>query len=166
MSIPTDTPSTNPPAKKEDVPISILSRVDALSTSPIPAGLLSASLLLKGFTSSGSSASSTIPNSGTSGSSFAFHKQIKNSKPTKFGCLGFGSIMALGTYLMIDGDPLNGSGFNFAWSLLYLIVNGKSSISSLFKGHVTPLGLSGLALFNTGLYGREFFWSKQSPFQS
>ncbi|KAI5962341.1 uncharacterized protein KGF55_003417 [Candida pseudojiufengensis] len=148
---------------KNAIPPSILSRIDELSTSPIPAGLLSASLLLKGFTSS---STSTIPNSGTSGSSFAFHKKLQTAKPTKFGSLGFGSIMALGTYMMIDGDPINASGFNFAWSLLYLIVNGKSSISSLFRGHISPIGLSGLALFNTGIYGREFIWSKKSPFQN
>ncbi|CCG23175.1 hypothetical protein CORT_0D03320 [Candida orthopsilosis Co 90-125] len=144
-------------------PPSLYEQLDALSISPIPSGILSGALFLKALTKTTSAAA--IPNSGTSGSSFAFHKTLAASRPTRLSCTLFGSAMALGTYMMIDGDPLNASGFNFAWSTLYLIVNGKSSISSIFKGRVTPVALSGLALFDAALYGREFFWSKRSPFQ-
>ncbi|KAI5969588.1 hypothetical protein CANMA_001251 [Candida margitis] len=143
---------------------SVYEQLDALSVSPYPSGVLSAGLFLKALTKTSSAV--TIPNSGTSGSSFAFHKKLAASQPTRLSCTLFGSAMALGTYMMIDGDPLNASGFNFAWSTLYLIVNGKSSVSSVFKGRLAPVALSGLALFDAALYGREFFWSKRSPFNN
>ena len=144
-------------------PPSFYEQLDSLSVSPVPSGVLSGALFLKALTKTSSAVS--IPNSGTSGSSFAFHKTLAASRPTRLSCTLFGSAMALGTYMMIDGDPLNASGFNFAWLTLYLIVNGKSSILSIFKGRMTPVALSGLALFDAALYGREFFWSKRSPFQ-
>ncbi|KAL6454353.1 HHT21 histone H3.1/H3.2 [Candida maltosa Xu316] len=136
---------------------------DKLSISPIPAAVLGGSLVLKG--AFGNSAGVAIPNQGTSGSSFKFSKTLAAARPTPLSCFLFGGASLLGSWMMYDGDPVNASGFNFAWSTLYLIVNGKSAFSSLFKARVTPLALSGLALFNAGLYGREFLWSKHSPFK-
>lgn len=61
-------------------------------------------------------------------------------------------------WIIYDGDLANGAGFNFAWSTLYLIVNGTSSVKSLTLGRLNPIGLSMLALGNVGMYGKKFFW--------
>lgn len=60
--------------------------------------------------------------------------------------------------MVYDGDETNGAGFTFAWSTLYLIVNGRASLRSLVSGRVTPMSLSLLALGNAGIYGKAFFW--------
>ncbi|CAK9436993.1 uncharacterized protein LODBEIA_P14730 [Lodderomyces beijingensis] len=137
-------------------------RLDEISYSPVPSGILSAALLLKAIKKS--APLPTIPNTGTSGGSYAFQQSLATAKPTRLSCGFFGGALALGTYMMYDGDPVNASGFNFAWSTLYLLVNGKSAVSSFFKGRLTPISLGALALFNAALYGREFFWSQRSPF--
>ncbi|CAI5756047.1 unnamed protein product [Candida verbasci] len=142
----------------------IYQTLDELGISPIPSFLLGSSLIFKGLLSSGQSISK-IPNQGTSGSSFKFNQKLSIAKPTRLSCFTFGGASLLGSWMLYDGDPLNASGFNMAWSGLYLLVNGKSSIKSVIHGRLSPILLSSLALFNTGLYGREFFWSKQSPFK-
>ena len=157
--------STNAPATTSTSSHpSILQRLDNLSTSPIPSAVLSLALLLKALVKS--RPLPAVPNSGTSGSSYALQQSLSLAKPTRTTCAFFGGALALGTYMMYDGDPLNAAGFNFAWSSLYLIVNGKSAILSFFKARFTPAGLTGLALLNAGIYGKEFFWSKRSPFQN
>ncbi|KAK6866680.1 Altered inheritance of mitochondria protein 19, mitochondrial [Candida tropicalis] len=165
--------------------------LDSLSISPIPAAILGGSLLLKGLAGNpipvtspvqGSSGSFlfrnkldvlkptrnpipvTSPAQGSSGS-FLFRNKLDVLKPTRASCFTFGGASLLGAWMMFDGEPINASGFNFAWSTLYLIVNGKASLSSIFRGKVAPLAISGLAVFNAGLYGREFLWSKNSPFK-
>ncbi|KAI3406068.2 hypothetical protein KGF56_001287 [Candida oxycetoniae] len=152
------------PPVSESTSNNVWSKLDELSLSPIPSGVLSAALLLKALKKS--VGTTEIPYKGTSGSSYALHKSIVAAKPTRISCAFFGGALALGTFMMIDGDPLNASGFNFAWSTLYLFVNGKAAASSFFKGRMTPVALGSLALFDAALYGREFFWSKNSPFQN
>lgn len=93
---------------------------------------------------------------GSSGSSYLFHKSAVFQKPSRNMCLLFAATHALGGYMIYDGDETNGAGFTFAWSTLYLIVNGKASFRSLASGRVTPLSLSLLALGNAGIYGKAF----------
>ncbi|QWU88410.1 hypothetical protein CA3LBN_002718 [Candidozyma haemuli] len=76
-------------------------------------------------------------------------------------CFLFGGASALGGYIMYDGDVPNGAGFTFAWSTLYLLVNGRPALKSLIRGHVSPLALAGLALGNAGIYGKEFIWPSE-----
>ncbi|RCK62348.1 Altered inheritance of mitochondria protein 19, mitochondrial [Candida viswanathii] len=137
--------------------------LDLLSISPIPAAVLGGSLFLKGL--SGNPIPATAPARGSGAGSFLFRNKLDVLKPTRASCFTFGGASLLGAWMMYDGDPINASGFNFAWLTLYLIVNGKASLLSIFRGKVAPFALSGLALFNVGLYGREFFWSKNSPFK-
>ena len=136
--------------------------LDLLSISPIPAAILGGSLLLKGL--AGNPIPVTSPVQGSSGS-FLFRNKLDVLKPTRASCFTFGGASLLGAWMMFDGEPINASGFNFAWLTLYLIVNGKASLLSIFRGKVAPLAISGLAVFNAGLYGIEFLWSKNSPFK-
>ncbi|CAX40199.1 conserved hypothetical protein [Candida dubliniensis CD36] len=146
---------------------SIYDTIDKLSISPIPAAVLGGSLVLKGLFGTNATPVEVSANGGGGGGSGAFKlgRKVAIARPTRSSCFTFGGASLLGAWMMYDGDPVNASGFNFAWSVLYLMVNGKASVSNIFKGRITPLGLSGLALVNTGLYGREFFWSKNSPFK-
>lgn len=95
---------------------------------------------------------------GSSGGSYLFHQSEVFKKPSRNTCILFGLTHALGGYMVYDGDETNGAGFTFAWSTLYLIVNGRSSFKSLIKGRVTPVSLSFLALGNASIYGKGFFW--------
>lgn len=131
--------------------------LDNLANSPAPAFTLGAALLGKGLTTT------KVPESlkeGTLGGSFRFGRSLATSRPTKVSCYLFGAAHLLGGYMNIDGDPLNAAGFTFAWSTLYLIVNGGAGIKSLWKARVAPFGLTVLALGNAGIYGRKFFWNK------
>jgi hypothetical protein len=123
--------------------------VDNLGTSPIPSAVLGTSLILKGFSQSNVSSQTGV-------------KTTALLKPTRLSCFGFGAANLLGTWMMIDGEPVNASGFNFAWSALYVIVNGKPSISALIHGRFSALALSGLALGNATIYGLKFFWPGSS----
>lgn len=124
-----------------------------LSRTPYPAWCLASGLLLKGIT-----AHKPMPAPAGSGSSFSFSQRLAVSKPTRISCLSFGLAHLLGGWIIYDGDVVNGAGFNFAWSTLYLIVNGKNSIGSIFKARVSPAALSLLAIGNATLYGKQFFW--------
>lgn len=127
--------------------------VNLASTSPLPAWALSASLLYKGATNP----KPVDPKLG-SGGSVDFAKSLATAKPTRPSCFLFGPAAALGGYIIYDGDVSNGAGFLFAWSTLYLLVNGKPAITSLLRGHVVPLSIATLALGNVGIYGKQFFW--------
>ncbi|EGW34002.1 uncharacterized protein SPAPADRAFT_133363 [Spathaspora passalidarum NRRL Y-27907] len=139
-------------------PQSIIDTVDQWSSTPIPALVFGGSLLLKGAFPA---VTHTVSGSGGGG------VKVKTAviKPTRVSCLGFGAANLLGAWIMYDGEPVNGAGFNFAWSTLYLIVNGGASIKSIFRGKVSPAALSILALGNSSIYGRKFFWSKEGPLQ-
>lgn len=129
---------------------------NAASTSPLPAWALSASLIYRGL----SIQKPVDPKLG-SGGSFDFSKSVAFSKPNRISCFLFGGASALGGYIIHDGDVPNGAGFTFAWSTLYLLVNGRPALKSLIRGHVAPLAIAGLALGNAGLYGKEFIWPSE-----
>ncbi|WPK26289.1 hypothetical protein PUMCH_003638 [Australozyma saopauloensis] len=95
---------------------------------------------------------------GSSGDLYQFHKSAIFKSPSRNACILFAATHALGGYMIYDGDETNGAGFTFAWSTLYLIINGRSSVRSLLGGRITPLSLSVLALGNAGVYGSAFFW--------
>lgn len=95
---------------------------------------------------------------GSAGGSYQFHKSAVFKKPSRYSCILFSVAHAFGGYMIYDGDETNGAGFTFAWSTLYLIVNGQASIKSLLGGRVTPVSLGILALGNAAIYGKAFFW--------
>lgn len=128
--------------------------VNAASQSPLPAWALSASLIFTGFNTH-KPVSSKL---GSSGGSSQFSKLLALAKPTRTSCFAFGAANALGGWIIFDGDTANGTGFSFAWSVLYLLVNGRPAVKSLLYGRVSPIALSVLALGNAGLYGKQFFW--------
>ncbi|KAK6464399.1 hypothetical protein DFJ63DRAFT_70228 [Scheffersomyces coipomensis] len=118
-----------------------------LGSSPYPAIALGSSLLFRGITYKPQLKASANTN---------VYKQVAlaMSRPTKKTCFTFGAVNLLGAWLIYDGDEVNGAEFNAVWSSIYLLINGKSSITSLIRGrHVSPLVLSSLALFNTTIYG-------------
>lgn len=127
---------------------------DTASQSPLPAWALSTSLVLAGLNSH----KPVEAKIGSSGGSSMFSKRLAQAKPTRTSCFAFGATQALGGWIIYDGDLANGAGFTFAWSVLYLIVNGAPSFKSLFAGRVSPLALSTLALGNSVIYGKQFFW--------
>lgn len=126
---------------------------DSAST-PYPAWIFGSALLARGLTIQPAMKGFD----GTSGSSFKFSQTLATARPTKLSCYLFGAAHLLGGWITYDGDIINGSGFNFAWSTLYLIVNGRSGLKSVLYGRINPLALSTLALGNAGLYGKKFFW--------
>lgn len=128
--------------------------ISAASQSPLPAWALSASLLYLGFNAHPPVDSKL----GSSGGSSQFSKQLALTKPTRTSCFTFGAANALGGWMIFDGDTANGSGFTFAWSTLYLLVNGRPALRSLVSGRVSPAAVSILALGNAAIYGKQFFW--------
>ncbi|CCD23384.1 Aim19p NDAI_0B03500 [Naumovozyma dairenensis CBS 421] len=68
----------------------------------------------------------------------------------------FGAAQALGAKMLSDGDIENGSGFVTAWSILFLIVNGKRSLNSLKVTKIWPMVLCVGSLGNSILYGKRF----------
>ncbi|EGV61231.1 hypothetical protein PSN45_001508 [Yamadazyma tenuis] len=129
--------------------------IDTASTSPVPPFIFSTLLLSRGLT-----ATRPIDKiaSGSSGASARLASTLALAKPTRVSCFLFGFTNLLGSYMIYDNELENGAGFTFAWSTLYLLVNGGASIKSAIRGRVVPLGLSVLALGNVGLYGRQYFW--------
>lgn len=75
----------------------------------------------------------------------------------------FGAANALGAYMVYDDDLEDGSGFLLAWSTLYTIVNGKSSLRAVRYGRVWPLMLTSVAVGNIGMYGVRFLTSSFTP---
>lgn len=143
-------------AESNDFTKTALKYANAASSSPVPAWALSAALVYRGL----SIQKPVDPKLG-SGGSFDFSKSVAASKPNRISCFLFGGASALGGYIMYDGDVPNGAGFTFAWSTLYLLVNGRPALKSLIRGHVSPLALAGLALGNAGIYGKEFIWPSE-----
>ncbi|OBA18065.1 hypothetical protein METBIDRAFT_47731 [Metschnikowia bicuspidata var. bicuspidata NRRL YB-4993] len=138
----------------EDIQNSATNYVDLAGQSPIPPAVASASLLYVGMSSPTAIASKI----GSSGGSSLFSKSATITKPTRSTCLLFGAANALGGWIIYDGDVTNGAGFTFAWSALYLVVNGRPSMRSMLRGRMSPVALSVLALGNAGIYGKQFFW--------
>ncbi|KAK9471308.1 uncharacterized protein V1510DRAFT_404289 [Dipodascopsis tothii] len=104
-----------------------------LAVTPVPAWAMAGSLL------------ATFPRAAA----------LPTYKPSRLSCLGFGGALALGGYIIYDGDQVNGAGFASAWSTLYLMANGKAALKQL---RPWPALLSGGALGTALLYGREFFF--------
>ncbi|RLV91043.1 Altered inheritance of mitochondria protein 19 mitochondrial [Spathaspora sp. JA1] len=138
---------------------SISERLDYWGSSPIPASLVGNFLLLKGAL-----IKAPVAEGGSSGL-LKLKSAAAAAKPTRVSCYGFATANLLGAWIIYDGDPVVGAGFTFAWSILYLIVNGGASVKSLFRGRISPIGLSLLTLGNTAIYGNKFLWSKESPLQ-
>lgn len=130
-----------------------MSYVLQASKSPLPAWAMSASLLYTGLNTH-----KPVDTKLGSGGSSQFSRTLAFSKPTRTSCFLFSGVNALGGYIIYDDDVTNGAGFTFAWSTLYLIVNGRSAVKSLLGGRISPMALSVLALGNAGIYAREFFW--------
>lgn len=131
--------------------------IDSVTDTPFPPWLFGSLLFYKGI-----SIPAPISSSGTSGASHKFAKSLATSKPTKLSCYTFGLAHLIGGYMIYDDNLENGAGFTFAWSTLYLLVNGRASFKSVFSGRVSPLALSILALGNAGIYGKKFFWPQTS----
>lgn len=139
-----------------------LELIDQVSNTPYPPFVFGSLLVLRGFT-----ATRPIDQiAGSSGASAKFARSMAIAKPTKASCFTFGITNLIGSYMIYDHDIEDGAGFTFAWSSLYLLVNGGASIKSLIRGRVAPLGLSILALGNAGIYGKKFFWSDKNPLSS
>lgn len=122
--------------------------------SAVPPWIFSTILLYRGLTSTKPIDSIT----GSSGGSAQLARSLAIAKPTRASCYTFGLTHLIGGYMIFDQDLENGAGFTFAWSSLYLLVNGKASIKSLLGGRISPIGLSTFALANSVIYGRQFFW--------
>ncbi|PVH22839.1 hypothetical protein CXQ85_002563 [Candidozyma haemuli] len=112
--------------ESSDISKTAIKYANAASTSPVPAWALSAALVYRGL----SLQKPVDPKLG-SGGSFDFSKSVAASKPSRLSCFLFGGVSALGGYIIHDGDVPNGAGFTFAWSTLYLIVNGRPAFKSL-----------------------------------
>lgn len=135
-----------------------LDYVDLAAHSPLPAWAMTGLLLYAGF-----SAPQALASKAGSGGSYQFSKSLALAKPTRKSSLLFGAANALGGWIIFDGDVTNGAGFTFAWSCLYLLVNGGPSVKSLLHGRVSPVAISTLALGNAGIYGKQFFWPRLRP---
>lgn len=134
----------------------VLEKIEELQSTPYAAWAFSSALLLKGL--SAPSASSVAQHAG-GGAAIAGGK-FAQLRPTKLSCFLFGGAHLLGGWIIYDGDVDSGAGFNFAWSTLYLLVNGKAGLKSVFRGRLFPLGLSLMAVGDVFLYGKQFFWLK------
>lgn len=75
---------------------------------------------------------------------------------TSKNALLFGAANLVGSWMIYDDDLEDGSGFIMAWSTLFLVVNGKNSLTALKYRRAWPLLLSSLAVANVGLYGKRF----------
>ncbi|CAB4257051.1 similar to Saccharomyces cerevisiae YIL087C AIM19 Putative protein of unknown function [Maudiozyma barnettii] len=88
-----------------------------------------------------------------------FNGRRKHVGLTTRNALLFGIANLAGSWMIYDDDIEDGSGFLMAWSTLFLIVNGRSSLTALKYRMVWPLMLSTMAVTNVGLYGRRFITS-------
>jgi hypothetical protein len=57
--------------------------------------------------------------------------------------------------MIYDGDAVNGAGFTSAWSILYLMVNGRAAIRQF---RPLPALTAGIVSFNAVNYGKTFFF--------
>lgn len=87
-----------------------------------------------------------------------FLSKTKTIGPSPLNSLFFGGAMALGGWIINEGDVEDGSGFITAWTSLYLLVNGTNSLKALAHGKVWPLVLSGVAGGNLYIHGKRFFF--------
>ncbi|PCH40688.1 hypothetical protein WOLCODRAFT_136943 [Wolfiporia cocos MD-104 SS10] len=69
--------------------------------------------------------------------------------------IGFGAIFAGTGYVLSCGDAHNGSGMTTAWSLTYLFLNFRKSLTT--SRSAVSLALTGATLASSVLYGTEYF---------
>lgn len=120
--------------------------------------LNTSSLLLAPYRVLATSSETPLPAAAASASLFSMlPKAMKNNvyRPAQKSLIGFGTAFAIGGFIIYDGDLTNGAGFTSAWSILYLMVNGKPTLKQLRPG---PVLVSGLIAINAVNYGRKFFF--------
>lgn len=139
-------------------PLYLSTKADELGTLAYPALVLGLGLFWRGLTITHPSAI-TLDNMDKSSSSlFNFDPKVVKSRPTRLSCFAFGTTNLLGSWIMYDGEKVNAAGFNFAWSTLYVIVNGRAGLKSTLRGHFAPMALALLATVNATIYGKIFLW--------
>ncbi|KZT06553.1 uncharacterized protein LAESUDRAFT_714280 [Laetiporus sulphureus 93-53] len=67
----------------------------------------------------------------------------------------FGAIFTGAGHVLSCGDARNGSGITTAWSLTYLLINLRKSLTP--PRHPVSLALSGATLASAAIYGTEYF---------
>lgn len=88
--------------------------------------------------------------------SFARTRGVEKVGISSRSALLFGIASLAGSWMIFDDDLENGCGFIAAWSSLYLLASGKSSLKWIKFGKVWPVFVSGLVLGNTVTYGRRY----------
>ncbi|GAO48470.1 hypothetical protein G7K_2643-t1 [Saitoella complicata NRRL Y-17804] len=101
------------------------------ATSPIPAWTFSGALL------------ATLPKT----------RQHLHGYPGPISTAFIGGVTALSGYFTMTGEHHNGAGVTTAWSMGYLLINGRKG---LFSFRPWPLGLTMLALGNMAAYGSYY----------
>ncbi|CCE79314.1 Piso0_001371 [Millerozyma farinosa CBS 7064] len=135
----------------------ISEKIEVLQSTPYAAWAFSGALLLKGLSAP---SVSSVAQHAAGGGGDIIGRKLALVRPSKLSCFLFGGAHLLGGWIIYDGDIDSGAGFNFAWSTLYLLVNGKVGLKSVLRGRLFPFGLSLMAAGDVFLYGKQFFWSK------
>ncbi|KAJ8097012.1 hypothetical protein POJ06DRAFT_262246 [Lipomyces tetrasporus] len=120
----------------DDIPVTrsdLGQTVSRFAVTPYPAWAFSASLF------------GTVPRASS----------VKMYLPRPLSCVFFGSVIAFGGYIINDNDVINGAGFTSAWSIMYLLANGKRGLTQF---RPWPAFLSTWACGNALMYGREYFF--------
>ncbi|ODV75823.1 Aim19p CYBJADRAFT_3347 [Cyberlindnera jadinii NRRL Y-1542] len=129
----------------------------ASTTTPYPSLLFSGMLFATPLITSQPEAVTRMNADVNRGVLFKTAKRLRVG-PTTVSSVLFGSAMALGSWIMFEGDVESGSGFITAWSSLYLIVNGRQMFNGLRYARVWPVVLSSVALGEAVLHGKRFFY--------
>ena len=144
-------------------PKSVLSRIYDLTATPYVSLLHSGCILASPIVSPAVkvAAGEIISTTSSEGTKAGLTKRLFKNKASTIGltranALLFGGSELLGSWMIYDDDIEDGSGFLMAWSTLFLIVNGKSSLTALKHARVWPFLLSSLACVNLGLYGKRY----------
>lgn len=88
--------------------------------------------------------------------SFARTNGIEKVGISSKSALLFGIASLAGSWMIFDDDLESGCGFTAAWSSLYLLMNGRSSLKWIKFGKLWPGFVSSVALGNTMMYGRRY----------
>ena len=121
---------------------------EAWAESPVPAWTLATLLISRGFFG---------PNDKLVVGGADIKQMVIKIKPTRVSCFGFGIAHLLGGWIVFDGAQQEGAGFNFAWSSLYVLANGRGNIRNIFKyGRFSPLALTLAAMTDAGIYSSKF----------
>ncbi|CDR36870.1 CYFA0S01e05160g1_1 [Cyberlindnera fabianii] len=142
---------------KVDSSASFTEQLYQYSQTPYPSWILSGMLLATPFITSQPQAIQ-IANAQRGGMSFlgAAKKRIG---PSNLSSLLFGGALALGGWIIQEGDVESGTGFITAWSSLYLVVSGRSMFNGIRYGRVWPVLLATAAGTNAYIHGKRFFFT-------